>query len=70
MPDELKDSLTGELLPEPGNEWLGYKVFQILGEGMEHKASLGLPKKWTNNYELGRNKHWKQKSISMTCKMK
>lgn len=48
-----------ELLPPEGNNKVGYRVFEVLGEILGDKAQLGLPTKWTRNYEMGKNKHWK-----------
>lgn len=59
---ETKDTIKNldlELLPPEADEKVGYRVFTILGEILEDKADLGLPTKWTRNYELGKNKHWK-----------
>jgi hypothetical protein len=57
---ETKEKLTAELIPEEGTPDVGYKVFEILDEILKFKNDLGLPDKWNRNYELGRNKHWKQ----------
>jgi len=51
-----------ELLPPAGDEFLGFRIFQLLGEILEDKSNLGLPDKWSRNYELSRNKHWKSGS--------
>jgi len=51
-----------ELLPPEGDEYLGFRIFQLLGESLEDKSNLGLPEKWARNYELSRNKHWKSGS--------
>ena len=61
-----KSELLKELLPPEGDEELGYKVFQILEKVIKHKNDLGLPGKWNRNYELGKNKHWKQSSDKVT----
>lgn len=68
MDDRLPhaDNLNGELLPEEGNDQLGYRVFQILDQIMQDKNDLGLPQKWTRNYELSRNKHWRSSSAKAT----
>jgi hypothetical protein len=51
-----------ELIPPPGAENVGYRIFQILDQIMQDKNDLGLPAKWTRNYELSRNKHWRSPS--------
>jgi len=57
MPEE-----STELILEHGNPKVGYKVFTILAEIIQDKNNLGLPAKWSRNYELSRNKHWAQTS--------
>lgn len=52
----------GELLHPEGHPMLGYRVFNLLAAVVQHKADLGLPEKWNRNYELGKNKHWRQTS--------
>lgn len=52
----------GEFLHEEGHPMLGYRVFDILGKIIQHKQDLGLPDKWNRNYELGKNRHWRQAS--------
>jgi hypothetical protein len=58
--------LTKELLPPEGDTDLGYRIFEILEEIVKFKNELGLPGKWNRNYELGKNKHWKQDSSKVT----
>jgi len=50
----------GELLHEENHPMLGYRVFDILADIVQHKQDLGLPAKWNRCYELGKNKHWRQ----------
>jgi hypothetical protein len=52
----------GELLHEKGHPMLGYRAFALLAEIIQHKETLGLPGKWNRNYELGKNKHWRNTS--------
>jgi len=59
MPKSIEST---ELLPPEGDEYLGFRIFQLLGESLEDKSNLGLPEKWARNYELSRNKHWKSGS--------
>jgi hypothetical protein len=53
------DLSQGELIPQPDDEMVGFRIFQILSQVMQDKSDLGLPARWTRNYELTRNKHWK-----------
>jgi hypothetical protein len=57
-----KDQEYSELLPPENDPRVGYRCFELLSEIIADKDKLGLPQKWTRNYELSRNKHWKQKS--------
>ena len=50
-----------ELLPKEGDEFVGYKVFEILAEVIQDKEARGLPDKWVRNYQLTRNRHWKRR---------
>lgn len=59
---ETQEKLTAELIPAEGHGNVGYKIFQILDEILKFKNLLGLPAKWNRNYELGKNKHWKNAS--------
>ena len=52
----------GELLHPQGHPMVGYRIFNILGEIIQHKQDLGLPAKWNRCYELGKNKHWRMQS--------
>jgi len=52
-----------ELIPVEGNEETGYRVFHVLDEILKFKNEMGLPGKWQRNYELSRNKHWKNKNV-------
>ena len=61
-----KQELLKELLPPEGDTELGYRIFEILEEIVKFKNELGLPGKWNRNYELGKNKHWKQDSNKVT----
>ena len=56
---EETNTLSGELIPTPGDDMVGYKIFQLLDHIMQDKNELGLPAKWSRNYELSRNKHWR-----------
>lgn len=58
--ETIKES--AELLPPEGHKDVGTRVFEILGEIVADKESRSLPKKWSRNYELSRNKHWRAKS--------
>jgi hypothetical protein len=51
-----------QLLPPEGDEAVGHRVFEILDDILGDKEARGLPRKWTRNYELSRNRHWKRKS--------
>lgn len=53
---------SNELIPPEGDKDVGYKVFTVLSEIVEHKEQAGLNDKWNRAAELTRNKHWKQKS--------
>lgn len=55
-----------ELLPQPGDGQVGYRVFSMLEEILKAKESAGLATKWTRNYELWVNHHWKSKSKKVT----
>lgn len=57
-----KSEILAELLPPEGNLKVGYRIFELVEKVMEFKNFLGLPQKWNRNYELGRNKHWKQET--------
>jgi len=59
--DTIKEST--ELLPEEGHTDVGTKVFEILSEILEHRKSLGLPKKWAHWYGLGKNRQWKTDKV-------
>jgi hypothetical protein len=61
-----KQEFSKELLPPEGDTNLGYRIFEILEEIVKFKNELGLPGKWNRNYELGKNKHWKQDSNKVT----
>lgn len=49
-----------EVLPPEGHDHVGHVVFHLLGKILEDKEAKGLPKKWTRNYELSKNRHWKK----------
>ena len=66
MPETIRQELTGELIPAPNDDAVGYKLFQLLAEILQDKSDLGLPAKWTRNYELAKNKHWKNPSAKAT----
>ena len=52
-----------ELIPPEDNpKEVGIKVWNLVEANLTYKEEQGLHKKWTRNYELGRGKHWKQKS--------
>lgn len=51
-----------ELLPPPGHEKVGPRIFALLEEVVKDKISLGLHDKWLYFYKLGRNKHWKREA--------
>lgn len=51
-----------ELLPPEGDPKVGEEAAKILAEVIQDKETLGLRKKWMRNYELRKNKHWKQTS--------
>jgi hypothetical protein len=54
-----RGELNSELFPPEGDKDLGYKVFEILAEVVKFKDTLGLPAKWNRNYELWKNRHWR-----------
>lgn len=57
------DQYTGpELLPPEGHPRLGYAVFEVLAEILQHKQDMGLPQKWMRHYELSKNRHWRSSS--------
>ena len=56
MPDETPWK---ELLPPEGHEKVGQEAFKILSEVIQDKVNLGLHQKWQRNYELRKNKQWK-----------
>lgn len=51
-----------ELLPPEGHPRIGYRVFEVLSEILQHKNDLGLPAKWMRAYELSKNRHWRNTS--------
>lgn len=53
--------ITDNLIPAEGKPDVGHKVFELLDEILEDKEARGLPRKWVRFYELGKNKHWKNK---------
>jgi hypothetical protein len=62
MADEMK-----EMFPPAGNtpdekQAVATAVFDVLGEVIKDKVSLGLHKKWSRCYEMVHGKHWKNKS--------
>jgi hypothetical protein len=59
---ETKQELLKELFPPENDPNVGFKAFEILADVLSFKNELGLTKKWNRNYELGKNKHWKQDS--------
>jgi hypothetical protein len=61
-----EDTMATELIPPMGEEGVGYRIFQILDQIMQDKNDLGLPAKWTRNYELSRNKHWRSSTAKAT----
>lgn len=56
------DYTGNELLPPEGHPRVGYRVFEILAEVLQHKNDLGLPAKWMRAYELSKNRHWRNTS--------
>ena len=62
MPTDPNQYTGNELLPPEGHPRLGYRVFEILGEILQYKNDLGLPAKWMRNYELSKNRHWRNTS--------
>lgn len=52
----------GQLVHEEGHPMLGYRIFGLLADVIQHKQDLGLPGKWNRNYELGKNRHWRHQS--------
>lgn len=62
VPTADMDDWGNELVPPEGHEKVGVRVFEILEEILADKEGRDLPRKWTRNYELTRNKHWKRKS--------
>jgi hypothetical protein len=51
------------LIPTVGNPEVGYKVFHVLDDILKFKNEMGLPAKWQRNYELARNRHWKNRNV-------
>jgi len=51
-----------ELVKHEGHPDVGLQVFEYLDEILKYKIDKGLPDKWVRNYELGKNKHWRNKS--------
>jgi len=51
-----------ELLPPEGDKDVGKKLYMILDAILKDKEDLGLPEKWSSNYEFGKNVHWKKDS--------
>lgn len=51
------------LVPPPGDGQVGFRVFQVLDDILKFKNEMGLPAKWQRNYELSRNRHWKNKNV-------
>ena len=51
-----------ELVPPEGHPKVGFRVFEILAEVLQHKNDMGLPAKWMRNYELSKNRHWRNQS--------
>jgi hypothetical protein len=63
MATDTADQYSGpELLPPEGHPRVGYTVFEILAEVLQHKQDLGLPAKWMRHYELSKNRHWRSTS--------
>ena len=62
MANDAADYTGNELLPPEGHPRLGYRVFEMLSEILQHKNDLGLPAKWMRNYELSKNRHWRTSS--------
>lgn len=64
MPDQMMDDkergTVGNLIPDPGDDKVGKKVFDILVEVVTDKVQIGLHDKWLEHYKLTRNKHWKK----------
>ncbi len=60
--NETLNSMASEyegLVPPEGDERVGKALFKILAEILKKKDQAGLPAKWNRNYELSRNRHWK-----------
>lgn len=51
-----------ELVPPEGHPRVGYRIFEILAEILQSKNDMGLPAKWMRNYELSKNRHWRNQS--------
>ena len=54
----MPENISTELIPQPGQAMVGFKIFQLLGEILQNKSDLGLPARWLRNYQLAKNKHW------------
>lgn len=62
MPDEKPWGT--ELLPPEGNEKVGEEAYKLLAEVLQDKTNLGLMEKWKRQYELRKNKQWKNQGTS------
>ena len=60
-----KQELSGELVPSEGDKDLGATAWGIFEEAFDYKKKIGLLDKWSRNYELGRNHHWRNPSAKV-----
>jgi len=58
--------MSDELIPKVGDINVAKRVFDILGQVITDKTSLGLEDKWFRFYELGKNKHWRKNVPGLT----
>jgi hypothetical protein len=50
-------------VPPEGDEKVGQTIFSYLQASIEDKINLGLHQKWTRDYELRMNKHWRNRNV-------
>lgn len=59
----VEEEAYNELIPpEDKPKEVGIKVWNFVEANLTYKEDKGLHNKWVRNYELGRGKHWRQKS--------
>lgn len=62
----MASKTSNELIPPKGSDDVAKRVFDILGQVVADKESLGLEEKWYRFYEMGKNKHWRKNTKKLT----